>query len=124
MLVLVIDDTDSAREVAERILRSDGVEAVGASSGSEALAVLEDRSPDLILLDVAMPDMDGLTFLEQLRQDARWRNIPVVMMTAMSDEESVRRAFRLGACEYLVKAEFTLPRMLEVVRRHARHTTS
>jgi CheY-like chemotaxis protein len=120
MMVLVVDDTDSARDVAERILRFYGVQAMGAKSGAEALTVLEQVQPDLILLDIAMPDMDGLGFLERLRKDTRWGEIPVVMMTAMADEESVGRAFRLGACEYLVKADFTAPRMLEVVRRHAR----
>jgi CheY-like chemotaxis protein len=120
MLVLVIDDTDSARDVAARILRFYGVEAVTAASGKEARSVLEHISPDLILLDIAMPDMDGLTFLEQLKHEPRWGNIPVVMMTAMADEKSVGRAFRLGACDYLVKADFTAPRMLEVVRRYAR----
>ena len=120
MMVLVIDDTDSARDVAERILRFYGVQAVGAKSGSEAFSVLERVEPDLILLDIAMPEMDGLTLLERLKQDERWEGIPVVMMTAIADEESVGRAFRLGACEYLVKADFTAPRMLDVVRRHAR----
>jgi len=120
MMVLVIDDTDSARDVAERILKFYGVQAMGARSGSEAFSVLERVEPDLILLDIAMPDMDGLTFLQRLRDDSRWEAVPVVMMTAMADEESVGRAFRLGACDYLVKADFTAPRMLEVVRRHAR----
>lgn len=120
MTVLVIDDTDSAREVAERTLRFYGLEAVGAASGAEALQLLDHLTPDLILLDIAMPEMDGLSLLERLRQDARWQDIPVVMLTAIADEQSIRRAFRMGACEYLVKAGFSAPRMLEVVRRHAR----
>jgi CheY-like chemotaxis protein len=120
MRVLVVDDTDSAREVAERILRFNGVQAVGARSGDEALSILERVDPDLILLDVSMPGMDGLMLLERLRQIPRWHELPVVMMTAICDEESVGRAKRLGAAEYLVKADFSAPRMLEVVRRHAR----
>jgi CheY-like chemotaxis protein len=120
MRVLVVDDTDSAREVAERILRLHGVQAVGARNGDEALSMLDGLDPDLILLDVSMPGMDGLTLLERLRQIPRWTTLPVVMMTAICDEESVGRARRLGACEYLVKADFSAPRMLEVVRRYAR----
>lgn len=120
MRVLVVDDTDSAREVAERILRFHGVQAVGARSGDEALSLMERVDPDLVLLDVSMPGMDGLTLLEQLRRIPRWQAVPVVMMTAICDEESVGRARQLGACEYLIKADFTAPRMLEVVRRHAR----
>lgn len=118
MKVLVVDDTDSARDVVQRILRFHGVQAVGARSGPEALSLLEEASPDLILLDVSMPEMDGLTVLERIRDNPRWRNVPVVMMTAISDERSVGKAFELGACEYLVKASFSAPRMLEVVRRY------
>jgi chemosensory pili system protein ChpA (sensor histidine kinase/response regulator) len=123
MLVLVVDDTDSARDVAERILRFYGVETAGARSGSEALELLNHISPDLILLDISMPEMDGLSVLEQLRHNSRWQDIPVVMMTAMADKESVKKAFGLGACEYLVKAEFSAPRMLEVVNRYAKHAS-
>lgn len=122
MRVLIVDDTDSAREVAERILRFHGVQAVGARSGDEALLLLERIDPDLMLLDVSMPGMDGLTLLERIRQDHRWEALPVVMMTAICDEASIGRAKQLGACEYLVKADFTAPRMLEVVRRHARQS--
>lgn len=124
MRVLIVDDTDSAREVAERILRFHGVQAVGARSGDEALLILDDLDPDLMLLDVSMPGMDGLSLLAVLRDDPRWHELPVVMMTAICDEQSVSRARELGACEYLVKADFTAPRMLEVVRRHARRNSA
>lgn len=120
MRVLVVDDTDSARDVTERILRHHGLQAAGARSGEEALTLLDQIDPDLILLDVSMPGMDGLTLLERLRQHPRWRGLPVVMLTAISDEASISRAQELGASDYLVKAEFTAPRMLEVVRRYAR----
>jgi CheY-like chemotaxis protein len=108
--------------VAERILRFYGVQTIGARSAQECLALLDRVTPDLILLDISMPDMDGLALLEQIKQHPRWRDIPVVMMTAIADEKSVGRAFGLGAREYLVKADFNAPRMLEVVKRHARHT--
>lgn len=120
MTVLVVDDTDSARDVTQRILRHYGMECIGAESGQDALTLLESMTPDVILLDLAMPDMDGMMVLERLRQDPRWIGIPVIMLSAISDEESVRRAKGLGARDYLVKATFTPPLMLEVVRRHTR----
>ena len=120
MTVLIVDDTDSAREVAEKILRFYGVNTIGARSADEAFAILQAVDPNLILLDIAMPEVDGLTVLERLRNEPKWRTIPVVMMTAVADDESVKRAFRLGASEYLVKSAFTATRMLETVKRHAR----
>lgn len=119
MTVLVVDDTDTARDVVERILRFHGVSAFGARNGLEALLLLDQLHPDLVLLDISMPDMDGLTVLERIRDNPRWHDTPVVMMSAISDQESVGKAFALGACEYLVKADFSAPKMLEVVRRHA-----
>ena len=123
LTVLVVDDTDSARDVAIRILRFYGIQATGAHNGQECLTILKHSRPDLILLDIAMPEMDGLAVLERLMQDPQCADIPVVMMTAIADSESVGRALHLGAREYLVKAEFTAPKVLEVVRRHACHNT-
>jgi len=120
MTVLVVDDTDSARDIATRLLRHHGLEVFQAESGADALGMLEHLNPDVILLDISMPDMDGLEVLEKLRQDPRWEDIPVVMLTAVMNEEYVRRALSLGASEYLLKAGFTAPRLLEVVKRHAR----
>jgi len=119
-MVMVVDDTESARDIAARLLKFHGVEAVQAASGPEALQLLEEVHPDLILLDIAMPDMDGFEVLGKLRDDPRWQDIPVVMLTAVMDEQSIRRAFDLGACEYLLKAAFTAPKMVEVVKRHAK----
>ena len=121
MTVLVVDDTDSAREIAERILRHHGLNAIGVQSAPAALTLLEQFTPDLILLDLAMPEMDGLTLLDHLRKQPQWSQIPVVMLSAISDEQMVRRALQLGARDYLVKAQFDAPQMLEVVMRHARH---
>lgn len=123
MMVLVVDDTDSARDVAERILRFHGVQTMAAKSGEECLSILQNHSPDLVLLDISMPDMDGLSLLEQIRLNPDWRQIPVVMLTAISDKESVGRAMGLGASAYLVKADFNAPQMIEVIRRCARHET-
>lgn len=119
-MVMVVDDTDSARDIAARLLKFHGLDTVQASSGNEAFQLLEQVHPDLILLDIAMPDMDGLQVLDRLRHDPRWQEIPVVMMTAVMDETSIRRAFDLGAREYLLKAAFTAPKMIEVVKRHAK----
>src|SRR3954468_9128555 len=106
--VMVVDDVDVMRDVLARLLKREGYHTLTAGRGHEALDVLEhtcepgQEPPDLILLDVKMPDIDGLELLERLHSDPRWRHTPVVMLSAISDTHSVHRAEQLGAKAYLV----------------------
>src|SRR4051812_18093434 len=101
--VMVVDDMDVMRDVLARLLKREGYHTVCAGSGNEALDVLAhsddpgQEPPDLILLDVRMPDIDGLDLLEHLHRDPRWRDTPVIMLTAVSDTHAVHRAHQLGA---------------------------
>jgi CheY-like chemotaxis protein len=116
--VLTVDDEPGARRALSRVLARAGYHTVGAADGREALRALEQSAPDLVLLDVMMPGLSGLELLEILHDDARWRSLPVVMMTAISDTHTVNRAHQLGAKAYLVKATFSIAEMLENVRRY------
>src|SRR5436190_3142586 len=87
--VMVVDDVDVMRDVLARLLKREGYQTLTAGSGHEAIDVLEHSAdpghapPDLILLDVKMPDIDGLDLLERLHADNRWKNVPVIMLTAV-----------------------------------------
>ena len=116
--ILVVDDEASARNALTRLLRHEGYDVVGAGNGREALDFLGTGSADLILLDLMMPEIDGLELLEILHEHPQWRALPVVVLTAMSDIHTVRRADQLGAKEYMVKASFSLADMLGHVRRY------
>ena len=116
--VLVVDDEAGARGALIRLLQSQGYETVGACNGNDALRALEARVPDLILLDVMMPELDGLELLEMLHAHPQWKALPVVMLTAVSDINCIRRAEQLGAKAYLVKATFSLAEMLGHVREY------
>src|SRR5687768_12644331 len=105
--VLVVEDSPAAREVVMRILRREGYDVIGASNGLEALDSIHDRHPDLVLLDVMMPEMDGMSVLARLRQDAETADLPVILITALSDEKRMNRARELGARDYLVKSQFS-----------------
>ena len=116
--VLVVDDEAGARRALMRVLEGQGYETIGACDGKEAMHTLESRTPDLILLDVLMPELDGLEMLEVLHADPRWKALPVVMLTAVSDINCIRRAEQLGAKAYLVKATFSVAEMLGHVREY------
>ena len=122
--VLVVEDSIAAREVVMRILRREGYEVVGACNGLEGLDAVEQENPDLVLLDVMMPEMDGLTMLEHLRHDrnhAAHADVPVILLTALSDELRLRRARELGVLEYLIKSHFSYDDLVEQVGKHVRH---
>jgi CheY-like chemotaxis protein len=101
---LVVDDDAMARLILRQVLqRHVGAEVTEVPNGLEALVVLEARAFDLIILDLHMPVMDGLTVLQTIRASARHARTPVVMVTADRKEETVYRSINLGVSDYLTK---------------------
>ncbi len=101
--VLVVEDDDSISNVVELNLRLDGYEVFLAADGEEGLAMVEEVEPDLVILDVMMPKIDGWEVLMRLRQQPETRDIPVIMLTAMGDEQSKVMGLRGGADDYVAK---------------------
>ena len=101
--ILVVDDDEENRELLTRRLAREGHHTLAAKGGLEALALLRDEPVDLVLLDVMMPDLDGPTVLERLKQDPDRRHIPVLMISALNEIASVVRSIELGAEDYLPK---------------------
>jgi len=99
-LVLVVDDAEKIRAVVRKLLEKAGHEVAEAADGRECLRVLYDRKPDLVLLDVSMPDMDGWEALERIRE-MTW--VPILMVTARDAPPEKVRGLRGGADDYIVK---------------------
>ncbi len=118
--ILTVDDSVSVRRVLARMVESAGWKATPAKDGLEALELLQRGwTPDAILLDVEMPRMDGYELLGALRGSPRFKQIPVVMLTSRSGEKHRKKAFQLGATDYLVKP-YQDETLLTVVRRVVR----
>jgi class 3 adenylate cyclase/CheY-like chemotaxis protein len=101
--ILVVDDDEGNREILARRLRRQGYRVEVAAGGRQALGTLGATAVDLVLLDVMMPDMDGYAVLQRLKADARLRDIPVLMISALDELDSVVRCIQLGAEDYLSK---------------------
>jgi DNA-binding response OmpR family regulator len=117
--ILIVDDTRNVQVLLSDFLNSQDFEVLTASDGREALEVVGKADPDLILLDIMMPEMDGYQFIGQLR---RTSNIPVIMITAKQQEADIIRGFDLGADDYITKPfrlRELLVRMRAVLRRAA-----
>jgi class 3 adenylate cyclase len=102
-VILVVDDNDDNRDMLARRLRRQGYEVLIAAGGRAALAALAGAPVDLVLLDVMMPDLDGYAVLQQLKADPTLRDIPVLMISALDEMDSVVRCIQLGAEDYLGK---------------------
>jgi DNA-binding response OmpR family regulator len=101
--ILVVDDERDLTELVRINLEMAGYEVTTAGDGAEALAAMRDRRPDLVLLDVMMPVLDGWGVLQELQGDTELRDVPVVMLTALSGERDVIRGHLSGAMRYLTK---------------------
>jgi CheY-like chemotaxis protein len=101
--VLVIEDDASVSHLLRILLEPEGHEVIIADDGSRGIATATRRSPDVILLDVMMPHLDGFAVLEALREDDRTLAIPVVMVSAMQTESVEERCYRLGAQAFIRK---------------------
>ncbi|MDR2523083.1 MAG: response regulator [Synergistaceae bacterium] len=100
--ILVVDDDPTNLRLLQEILRRE-YKVYSAPSGGKALTFLERRVPDLVLLDVEMPGMNGYEFIGRLKGDGRWRAIPVLFLTAQEDRDKEELAFSLGAVDYILK---------------------
>lgn len=101
--VLVVDDNEVNRDLLARRVQRQGHKVTGASNGFEALDMMRSQPFDLVLLDIMMPEMNGYQLLETLKADKKLRHIPVVMVSAVEDIESIVRCIELGAEDYLSK---------------------
>jgi chemosensory pili system protein ChpA (sensor histidine kinase/response regulator) len=103
IFALVVDDSITVRRVTQRLLERNGMRVVTAKDGLEAVSVLQDEVPDVILLDIEMPRMDGYEVASHVRNDARLKDVPIVMITSRVGEKHRARAIELGVNEYLGK---------------------
>ncbi len=102
-LVLVVDDDESVRALLQRQMEIDGYRVRSAQDGPSALEQADAQAPDIVLLDALMPGMDGFRVAETLKASERTRTIPIIMVTALNDQESRLRALQAGAQEFVTK---------------------
>ena len=116
--VLVVDDSDAVRELISVNLRLEGFEVVTARSGREALDLVQQVDPEVVTLDVTMPDMDGFGTAAELRADPGTRHLPIVIVSACAQEQDFRRAEEIGVDAYVTKP-FDPEHLVRVVRELA-----
>ncbi|HEY3118755.1 MAG TPA: response regulator [Chloroflexota bacterium] len=114
--VLVVDDEPQIRRALRIALKADGYEVTEAETGQSGLAQIATRPPDLVILDLGLPDLDGVNFCQQVRE---WTQLPIIVLTARNDERSKVVALDEGANDYVTKP-FSVPELLARMRASLR----
>ena len=111
-MILIVDDQKDIGASLERLLRYAGHEAVSVTGGAEALAMLHVRKPSLVVLDVNMPEMDGLNVLKSIKEHDELKDVPVLMYSADTEHKTMTEAKRLGAVDFLVKGSIGFDKLV------------
>lgn len=117
--IMVAEDDVFISDIYDVKLKDAGYDVIMANNGREAIEKLEAGArPDLILLDIVMPYMDGFDVLEAINRREEWKDIPIVLLTNLSQKEDVDRGMQLGAKDFLIKSHFTPTEVLAKVQKY------
>lgn len=114
--VMIVEDDSFVMDIYQTKLSREGFGVIEATNGAEAIKKLAMEKPDLILLDIVMSYMNGLEMLEKIKKDETLKDIPVILLTNLSQKEDVEKGMELGAVDYLIKSHFTPSEVLEKIK--------
>ncbi|GBE17033.1 stage 0 sporulation protein A [bacterium BMS3Abin15] len=112
--ILIVEDDHKLSQMLLDMFAAEGIGVMRASNGEEGLAIATEEHPDIILLDIILPKMDGITMLNKLREDEWGKSADVIMLTNLSTAEDVHKATEAGAYDYLIKSDW---KMADVVKK-------
>ncbi|MEK7084012.1 MAG: response regulator [Patescibacteria group bacterium] len=115
--VLLVEDDSFLANIYKTKFDMEGYAVTVADNGETGLAEAKKTHPDIILLDILLPKMDGFVVLEKLKQDADTKNIPVILLTNLGQKDDVEKGLQLGAADYLIKAHFKPSETVEKVEK-------
>lgn len=114
--ILIVEDDKFLRDLISKKLSSEGFEISSAVDGEQGISTAKEFMPELILLDLILPGIDGFEVLAQLKTDTLTANIPVIILSNLGQREDVEKSLKLGAVDYLVKAHFTPNEIIEKIK--------
>lgn len=114
--ILVIEDDTFLRELIVQKLLKEGYEIVEAIDGEDGIKKVTEEKPDIILLDIILPGIDGFEVLKKIKEDEKVQDIPVIILSNLGQQDDIDKGIKLGAKDYLIKAEFTPGEIVEKVK--------
>ncbi len=119
--ILVIEDDQFLRELISQKLSKEGFKISEAMDGEEGVKKIQQEKPNLILLDLILPGLDGFEVLSQAKQDPALSEIPVIILSNLGQKEDIERGLKMGAVDYLIKAHFTPGEIIEKIKQALTH---
>lgn len=122
--ILLVEDDPLIVKIYTTRLSADGYQVFSAENGEAGLAVAEKETPDLIVLDIMMPRIDGYGVLEKIRSNPRLKHIPILVYSNLAVEGEIARAKNMGANEFIVKADLSPTEMVNKIKSYVEHTNA
>jgi CheY-like chemotaxis protein len=116
--ILIVEDDELMLRMYQKLLAYVGFEILVAKDGEEGLKLAQQEKPTLVVLDIMMPKVNGLDVLRTLKEDPKTKDIPVVLLTNISDDAVLTDAFRLGATGYLIKSQIANSELIDEVKQY------
>lgn len=117
--IMIVEDDTFVMDIYETKITKEGMNVISATNGIEAIKKLEaGAKPDLILLDILMPYMGGLELLKKIKEENALKDIPIVLLTNLSQKEEIEEGLGLGAKDYLIKSHFTPSEVMEKISQY------
>ena len=116
-LILLVEDDEFLAELYATKLNLEDFEVALATDGEKGLKIIKEKKPDLVLLDIILPKMDGFEILKIMKADKKLKTIPVILLTNLSQKDEVKRGLALGADDYLIKAHFMPSEVVKKIKQ-------
>jgi len=115
--IIFIEDERALQTTFQNILKQEGYNVVPALDGKEGLKLVKDKKPDLVLLDLILPKIDGIEVLREVKKNEETKEIPVIVLTNLEELKKIEEALELGAKTYLIKANYTVEEVIEKIKK-------
>ena len=117
-LLLVVEDDEQYRKMFCELFEKEGFQVEIAVNGTMALEIADRNVPQLVILDILMPIMDGYEFIKEFKENEKLKDVPIVVLSNLSSEESIQKAKDLGVADYIVKSNIAVNEVVELVKKH------
>ena len=114
--ILIVEDDQFFRELLTKKLSLEGFNMIEAANGENGVEMAKEKKPNLILLDLLLPSIDGFEVLSKVKTDSDTSSIPVIILSNLGQQEDIERGLKLGAADYLIKSQFDIDSIVEKVR--------